>query len=778
MGVWLCAHDGGVSPPVSSCVCVCVCSLATQTGVVRAIAAELNATDGDAGESAAASDAAAPVRVTEDMIASKLSVVVKRTAVGVGHRRSPDNTDAQCVWRYESVVPALLSDAAQAQIAATKRAYRHLSTRAKAVHRLLTLLTARNPNAARIKAQEDKVEKLELDAKKRVKAAAEAAAKAKAAADAKAAREAKRAADKEARRVAKAKAAAERAAERAAQRAAQKAARAAQAEEAARKKREEAEARKVAAAAKAEERAKERAAAKAAAAAKAQEKKKGVMAGISLTQFFAKAPAPASTSGDAAPMEAAKQAAADALKQVPLAAHVSPMIYRSALGALSEADIDAAMRTASAGSAVAASHPGRSAAATKDEPVFHRRRNGRRMKLLQFHDQLRPAYWGTFSKPVRRARVNGRRPFGQDTQAFNYEVDSDEEWEEGQWESLSGPDDDDEDEDGADGRATNELDYGDGWLVTDDVVERDTSGVQFADEENSDDEYAAEGSAEPKPQPRRSLVGTTVVLGTSFDISASGLSPDSGDALLWSLRAQPLAAAVDPVAAARAAKSKRVAAAALEAAREKAEEAGLPPPTTTAHVVLPPPTPALPCDVASWEADLEAARLRKKKAGSKRARVVEFPEAHLGLLVKAVEGGRSFEGITARTNEALRQAGVAGVTLTSIRRKMHIIAKKERRVWRVSEELLTKCVPPTVLRRRCHLTACCVLLCVVVCVAVWLCGEHPGMACRVPRLCRSPRPSASDPRPHRAPRRRPKTARRLARQLLRSTAVPQVVQRP
>lgn len=46
-----------------------------------------------------------------------------------------------------------------------------------------------------------------------------------------------------------------------------------------------------------------------------------------------------------------------------------------------------------------------------------------RTKLLQFHQDHRPAYWGTWSKTSRQ--VTGRRPLGKDTSgALNYDYDS------------------------------------------------------------------------------------------------------------------------------------------------------------------------------------------------------------------------------------------------------------------------------------------------------------------------------------------------------------------
>ncbi|XP_031430787.1 chromatin assembly factor 1 subunit A [Clupea harengus] len=72
-----------------------------------------------------------------------------------------------------------------------------------------------------------------------------------------------------------------------------------------------------------------------------------------------------------------------------------------------------------------------------------------RMKLLQFHENYRPAYWGTWSK--KSTCISARCPIQQDKELFDYEVDSDEEWEEDEpGESLSHSEGDDEDGDGED----------------------------------------------------------------------------------------------------------------------------------------------------------------------------------------------------------------------------------------------------------------------------------------------------------------------------------------
>jgi chromatin assembly factor 1 subunit A len=59
-----------------------------------------------------------------------------------------------------------------------------------------------------------------------------------------------------------------------------------------------------------------------------------------------------------------------------------------------------------------------------------------KFKLLQFQENHRPPYWGTWRKQSKW--VSARRPFGKDKDLLDYEVDSDEEWEEEeQGESIS-----------------------------------------------------------------------------------------------------------------------------------------------------------------------------------------------------------------------------------------------------------------------------------------------------------------------------------------------------
>ncbi|XP_048517476.1 chromatin assembly factor 1 subunit A isoform X1 [Dendroctonus ponderosae] len=76
-----------------------------------------------------------------------------------------------------------------------------------------------------------------------------------------------------------------------------------------------------------------------------------------------------------------------------------------------------------------------------------------KVKFLFFHENRRPAYYGTWRKTSKR--VTPRRPFAEDTDFFNYEEDSDDDWEdEEQGESLDVSGDEEDKE-----NATEEDDY-------------------------------------------------------------------------------------------------------------------------------------------------------------------------------------------------------------------------------------------------------------------------------------------------------------------------------
>ncbi|CAG0894525.1 unnamed protein product [Darwinula stevensoni] len=85
----------------------------------------------------------------------------------------------------------------------------------------------------------------------------------------------------------------------------------------------------------------------------------------------------------------------------------------------------------------------------KENFIITHRSDGKRLKakLFQFEENNRPPYWGTWQKTS--TAITGRRPFYQDKAFLDYEVDSDDEWEEGveAGESLSGSDDEESEDD-------------------------------------------------------------------------------------------------------------------------------------------------------------------------------------------------------------------------------------------------------------------------------------------------------------------------------------------
>ena len=110
-----------------------------------------------------------------------------------------------------------------------------------------------------------------------------------------------------------------------------------------------------------------------------------------------------------------------------------------------------------------------------------------RAKLLQFCENQRPPYWGTWSK--RSTSVTARRPFGKDQAFFDYEYDSDDDWEEEeQGESLSDEEKDKEDEE------EETEDDNDGFFVGHGVLDKDE--LMAIDEEDEMESSVSVGGAE------------------------------------------------------------------------------------------------------------------------------------------------------------------------------------------------------------------------------------------------------------------------------------------
>jgi len=64
-----------------------------------------------------------------------------------------------------------------------------------------------------------------------------------------------------------------------------------------------------------------------------------------------------------------------------------------------------------------------------DIQMSHLLANMPRAKLLKFHENQRPAYWGTWASKTSKV-IGPRRPFAKDEDHFEYDYDSDDDWEE------------------------------------------------------------------------------------------------------------------------------------------------------------------------------------------------------------------------------------------------------------------------------------------------------------------------------------------------------------
>ncbi|XP_034196204.2 uncharacterized protein LOC117611888 [Osmia lignaria lignaria] len=102
-----------------------------------------------------------------------------------------------------------------------------------------------------------------------------------------------------------------------------------------------------------------------------------------------------------------------------------------------------------------------------------------RAKLLQFSENQRPPYWGTWRK--RSRNIKSRKPFSRDTKWFNYEVDSDEEWEEEEpGESLHGSEEEKDEENPED----NEYDVDNEFMVPHGYLSNEEVRADEEDEED------------------------------------------------------------------------------------------------------------------------------------------------------------------------------------------------------------------------------------------------------------------------------------------------------
>lgn len=124
------------------------------------------------------------------------------------------------------------------------------------------------------------------------------------------------------------------------------------------------------------------------------------------------------------------------------------------------------------------------------KPYSHDRkfRGSLRARLLQFHEDVRPPYFGTWQKESKL--VTGRRPYGQDNEILDYENDSEAEWDlGGPGESLKG--DDSEDEEGVDDYEIDMKTFVPHGYVSDDEIDKNS--------DNEDSSNPTDQTSKPTP---------------------------------------------------------------------------------------------------------------------------------------------------------------------------------------------------------------------------------------------------------------------------------------
>ncbi len=125
-----------------------------------------------------------------------------------------------------------------------------------------------------------------------------------------------------------------------------------------------------------------------------------------------------------------------------------------------------------------------------------------RFKYLNFHENVRPAYYGTCTAQCRR--VTGRRPFSKDESVVgDYEYDSDEDWEEEEGEDLDALSDRSEEEPAqSTNKEETEEDYCyDGEFLVADGYLSDEEGLKS---DNEDDETERDPLISPADLPPKS----------------------------------------------------------------------------------------------------------------------------------------------------------------------------------------------------------------------------------------------------------------------------------
>ncbi|KAG0328137.1 Chromatin assembly factor 1, subunit A [Dissophora globulifera] len=142
-------------------------------------------------------------------------------------------------------------------------------------------------------------------------------------------------------------------------------------------------------------------------------------------------------------------------------------------------------------------------------PVTWRDIPSLRMRLFQFVENYRPAYYGTWSK--RSKSVTGRRFLGKDSELIDYDFDSEAEWEEDEeGEELKSDDDEEDAEDVA-----SEPDEEDDWLVPEGYLS-DDEGLDAGEEGGSKSEMTSKKSKELRRPALAQM--TPIIVGPMFEM--------------------------------------------------------------------------------------------------------------------------------------------------------------------------------------------------------------------------------------------------------------------
>jgi hypothetical protein len=146
-----------------------------------------------------------------------------------------------------------------------------------------------------------------------------------------------------------------------------------------------------------------------------------------------------------------------------------------------------------------------------------------RYRFLSFHEDCRPPYHGTWSK--KSSVVTGKTPFGKETSVFDYEYDSEAEWEEGDDEVGEDVDDDEKNQEEDADETLALYDYDDGFCVSDDKM--------LDNEENADEETRAmykkriqQGEVQQQMHTNRIQIIAPALGGVPLHLSTSKVTTD------------------------------------------------------------------------------------------------------------------------------------------------------------------------------------------------------------------------------------------------------------